>query len=76
MSELQREALDYLEQLADDPRLHASFRQQPGDIVLMNNWTTMHRRSEFIDYDSPEKRRLLWRIWAMAWPTVRLRGSG
>jgi hypothetical protein len=63
MSDRQREALDYIEQLADDPSMHVSFRQQPGDIVLLNNWVTLHRRSEFVDYLEPERKRLLLRIW-------------
>jgi alpha-ketoglutarate-dependent taurine dioxygenase len=63
MSQVQREALDYLEELADDPSLHVRFRQQPGDIVILNNWVTMHRRSEFVDHEESDRRRLLWRIW-------------
>ncbi|MEO8495441.1 MAG: TauD/TfdA family dioxygenase [Planctomycetota bacterium] len=63
MSDVQREALDYLEQLADDPAMHVSFRQQPGDLVFLNNWVTLHRRSEFEDYVEPERKRLLLRIW-------------
>jgi alpha-ketoglutarate-dependent taurine dioxygenase len=63
MSDLQREALDYIEQLADDPALHVTFRQEPGDIVLLNNWVTLHRRSEFVDHEDPASKRLLLRIW-------------
>ncbi len=63
MSDLQREALDYIEQRADDPAMHVSFRQQPGDLVFLNNWVTLHRRSEFVDYGDAAKRRLLLRIW-------------
>ena len=63
MSGLQREALDYIEQLADDPALHVSFRQEPGDIVLLNNWVTLHRRSEFVDHEDAALKRLLLRIW-------------
>ncbi|MCB9922883.1 MAG: TauD/TfdA family dioxygenase [Planctomycetaceae bacterium] len=63
MSDLQREALDYIEKLAEDPSMHVSFRQQPGDIVLLNNWVTLHRRSEFVDHIEPAKKRLLLRIW-------------
>jgi hypothetical protein len=63
MSEVQREALDVLEELAEDPKLHVSFMQQPGDILLLNNWVTMHRRSEFVDHEADDRRRLLWRIW-------------
>ena len=63
MSDLQREGLDYIEQLADDPAMHVRFRQEPGDIVLMNNWVTLHRRSEFVDHDDAARKRLLLRIW-------------
>ena len=63
MSDLQREALDTIEQLADDPEMQVSFRQQPGDIVLLNNWVTLHRRSEFVDHVQPDRKRLLLRIW-------------
>lgn len=63
MSDLQREALDYIEQLADDPTFHVSFRQQPGDLVWLNNWVTLHRRSEFVDSADLDRKRLLLRIW-------------
>jgi hypothetical protein len=63
MTARQREALDYLEELADNPDFHVVFRQEPGDIVLLNNWVTFHRRSEFVDHEDPDSKRLLLRIW-------------
>ncbi len=63
MTDEQREALHYLEQLANDPALHLTFRQEPGDLLLLNNWVTFHRRNEFEDYQDPLLRRLLLRIW-------------
>lgn len=63
MTHIQREALDYIEQLAEDPTMHVTFRQQPGDMVFLNNWVTLHRRSEFVDHSDPTKKRLLLRIW-------------
>ena len=63
MSDLQRAALDFVEELADDPALHARFRQQPGDLLLLNNWVTFHRRTEFEDYEEVAKRRHLLRVW-------------
>lgn len=63
LTSLQREALDYIETLADQPEMHVRFRQQPGDFVLMNNWVTLHRRSEFIDHEAANQKRLLLRIW-------------
>jgi hypothetical protein len=32
-------------------------------VLLLNNWTTFHRRSEFVDAPEPELKRHLLRIW-------------
>jgi len=63
LTALQIEALDYVAELADSPEMHVSFMQQPGDIVFLNNWVTLHRRSEFEDYAEEEKKRHILRIW-------------
>ncbi|MDA0204172.1 MAG: TauD/TfdA family dioxygenase [Acidobacteria bacterium] len=63
LTEEQRAALDTLEALAEDPAMHASFRMALGDVLLLNNWTTFHRRSEFIDAPEPECKRHLLRVW-------------
>ncbi len=44
-----------------DFRLEMNF--QPGDIQVLNNRTTLHSRTAFEDYDDPEQRRLLLRLW-------------
>ena len=66
LTDEQRQALDKLEALAEDPELHASFRLDPGDMLLVNNWTTFHRRSEFVDSEDSERKRHLLRIWISA----------
>lgn len=63
MSDLQREALDYLEDLASQPRMHFCFRQSAGDMLFLNNFVTLHRRTEFEDHEQPDRRRHLFRIW-------------
>lgn len=63
LTEVQKEALDFLEEIAGDGGNSIRFRQQPGDILLLNNWVTLHRRSAFVDFDEPEQRRCLFRIW-------------
>ncbi len=70
LTDLQREALDTLESLAEDPALHVSFRQAPGDMVLINNMLLLHRRSEFEDFDDVERKRHLLRRW-LATPNSR-----
>jgi hypothetical protein len=63
MSPTQQEALDFLEQIAAEPTMHITFRQEPGDILLVNNWVLLHRRNEFEDFDDLAERRHLLRIW-------------
>lgn len=59
----QQEALDFVEDVAADPDLHVRFSQEPGDMLFLNNWTTLHRRTAFEDHGDPKLRRHLLRIW-------------
>ncbi len=63
MPAVQREALDYLAECAECPAMQARFRQRPGDIVLLNNFVTLHRREAFEDDPAPGSKRLLLRVW-------------
>jgi hypothetical protein len=38
-------------------------RLEPGEATFLNNYTVMHARSEFDDWDEPEKKRLMLRLW-------------
>ena len=70
LSDQQIEALDYLEEVAERPQLHVEFRQQRGDMLLVNNWCNFHRRFEFEDHEDPQLRRHLLRVW-LAVPNSR-----
>jgi TfdA family taurine catabolism dioxygenase TauD len=63
LSELQIEALDMLDQLANDPKLNLMMELQPGDIQLVHNHTILHDRTAFEDYPEPERKRHLLRLW-------------
>lgn len=63
LSGQQIEALDFLERVAGEPGMAFHFRQEPGDVLLLNNWVTLHRRSAFEDFDDPDEKRCLFRIW-------------
>ncbi|MCB1231976.1 MAG: TauD/TfdA family dioxygenase [Verrucomicrobiae bacterium] len=63
LSARQKEAMDFLEEVAGDPDLHVRFRQDPGDILFLNNWVTLHRRTAFVDHEEPEEKRCLFRLW-------------
>ena len=59
----QIEALDLLDQLANDPRLNLELAFEPGDIQLVNNHVLFHDRTAFVDWPEPERRRHLLRLW-------------
>lgn len=63
LSEIQIEALDFLETVAGEDGQAIRFLQKPGDILLVNNWTTLHRRTAFVDHPSEDEKRCLFRIW-------------
>ncbi len=63
LTDQQVEALDLVETLADEPHLHCSFQQEPGDFFFVNNWVNLHRRTEFEDWPEPDRRRHILRIW-------------
>ena len=63
LSPAQVEAMDLLEEVAaEEGRAHV-FLQEPDDVLLLNNWITLHRRSAFEDHDDPAEKRRLFRIW-------------
>ena len=66
----QIEALDLLDQLANDPRLVLMMEFAPGDIQLVHNHTILHDRTAFEDYDEPDRKRHLLRLW-IAPPNAR-----
>jgi alpha-ketoglutarate-dependent taurine dioxygenase len=59
----QIEALDLLDQLANDPKLNLTMEFEPGDIQLVHNHTILHDRTAFEDYPEPERKRHLLRLW-------------
>ena len=64
MTPLQREAVDYVQSLADELRLDIDFHR--GDMQFLNNHVIMHTRQAYEDYPEREKRRHLLRIWIIA----------
>ena len=63
LSPLQIEALNLLDELANDPKLNLMMDLQPGDIQLVHNHTILHDRTAFEDYPEPERKRHLLRLW-------------
>ena len=66
----QIEALDLLDQLANDPKLNLMMELEPGDIQLVHNHTILHDRTAFEDYAESGRKRHLLRLW-LAPPNAR-----
>lgn len=63
MTATQIEALDVFEELAQSKELCHTFKLEPGDIWFSNSFVTLHSRTAFEDYESADKKRLLYRLW-------------
>ena len=63
LTELQKEALNFLDAVCEREELQVRFTLNKGEILLINNWTTLHRRTAFEDFEDVNKQRHLLRIW-------------
>jgi len=59
----QRAALNLAERIANDSRFNIEMKFEPGEVQLLNNSTVLHSREEYTDYDNPDRRRHLLRLW-------------
>lgn len=63
LNELQQRAIDTFVAIAHRPELQLRFVMQPGDVQFLNNFTTLHARTEFEDYEEVDRRRHMLRLW-------------
>ena len=59
----QGEALDLLDLIANEPRFYVDMDFEPGDMQFLKNAVILHARTEYEDWDEPEKKRHLLRLW-------------
>jgi hypothetical protein len=62
----QLEAMQLVEQTANDPAFYVEMDFQPGDIQLIANWNILHAREAYEDAADPAQRRHLLRLWLRA----------
>ena len=60
---LEQAALDCLDELTRRPDLRLDMDLQPGDIQFINNYTTLHSRTGFVDGPEPHQKRHMLRLW-------------
>jgi len=62
----QLEAMQLVEETANDPAFHVEMDFHPGDIQLIANWNILHAREAYQDAEDPAERRHLLRLWLKA----------
>jgi Taurine catabolism dioxygenase TauD, TfdA family len=63
MDEFDLAVLDRFEEISKRPELMLEFTLQPGEIYFINNYTILHARTAFADFDEEDRRRHLLRLW-------------
>jgi alpha-ketoglutarate-dependent taurine dioxygenase len=63
LGEEERKALFVPLETARQPGMALNFKLEPGDIQINNNLSTLHQRTEYVDFEEPEKKRHLLRLW-------------
>ena len=63
LTENQKEAFEYLEQIANRDEVYLAMDFQVGDIQLVNNYVCLHARNAYVDYALESERRHLLRLW-------------
>lgn len=72
LTDVQREAVDFVQEVAARPDMYLSMGFQKGDMQFVNNHTILHARDSYEDYGDPERKRRLLRMW-IALPDARRR---
>jgi len=63
LAENEQAALDYFDELAASEEFCFNATIEPGEAVFTNNCLLLHKRTAFEDYDEPQRRRYLMRLW-------------
>lgn len=63
LSAQQLAAVRSVEALARDPRYRLDMQLQEGDLQLIDNYSVLHSRTEYVDHEDPAEKRHLLRLW-------------
>ena len=63
LSKVEVEAFDLLDSILRDENIRIDMMMEPGDIQFANNYSVLHSRTDFEDYEDPERKRHLLRLW-------------
>lgn len=63
LTDVDREAIYMVNDLASDPEIELEMDFQPGDMQFLNNHFIVHSRTAYVDWPEIERRRHLLRMW-------------
>jgi len=63
LSPKQTAVLDLFDEICAEPGICLEFDMRPGDILAANNYDILHSRTAFEDYEDPQQRRHMMRLW-------------
>jgi hypothetical protein len=63
MGDAELAVLDRFEEISKRTELMLEFTLQPGEMYFLNNYTILHARTAFEDFDEEDRRRHLLRLW-------------
>ncbi len=72
LTDRQRECIDVMDEILQRPQNMFTMYLEPGDLQVFNNHTMLHSRTHYEDFEKPEERRLLFRLWLAPPDSVRL----
>ena len=66
LTEIQTQALNMFDQLANDSSINLNMEFKPGDIQILHNHQILHDRTDFEDWPDEERKRHLLRLWIVS----------
>jgi hypothetical protein len=63
LTEAEQEALELMSALSAREDMRLDMMLEPGDMQFCNNYVSSHARTGFEDWEQPEQRRLMVRLW-------------
>jgi hypothetical protein len=63
LSKVEVEAMDILDSILVREDMRLDMDLEPGDIQLISNFTVLHSRTDYVDYEEPKLWRHLLRLW-------------
>ena len=63
LSRVETDALDIFDTIIHNPKIRLDMMLEPGDMIFANNYSVMHSRTSFEDFEQPDQCRKLLRLW-------------